>query len=51
MQTYSPGKKGRRKVVDQFSIWEGLWIIAFITVFLGGLMVMWMLGHLQFDTH
>lgn len=51
MQTYSPGRKGRRKIVNQFTVREGLLIVALITGALVGLMALWILGYVHFDAH
>lgn len=51
MQTYIPGRKGRRKVVDQFKIRNGLWIVAVITAVLVAFLVLGLLGYFNFDVH
>jgi hypothetical protein len=43
--------KGRRKAVERFTNWHGLGILLVISVILGGLLLLWMLGYLHFDVH
>ena len=43
--------KGRRKAVERFTKWHGLGILLVISVILGGLPLLWMLGYLHFDVH
>ena len=42
---------GRKKVVERFTNWHGLGILVAIVSFMGGLLVLWMLGYLHFDVH
>jgi hypothetical protein len=43
--------KGRKKVVQRFTTWHGLGILVVIGGIMGGLLLLWMLGYLHFDTH
>jgi hypothetical protein len=43
--------KGRRKAVERFTNCHALWILLVISVILGGLLLLWMLGYLHFDAH
>jgi len=43
--------QGRRKAVERFTNWHGLGILLVISVILGGLLLLWMLGYLHFDVH
>jgi hypothetical protein len=43
--------KGRKKVVERFTNWHGLGILVAIVSFMGGLLLLWMLGCLHFDVH
>ena len=41
--------KGRRKAVERFTTRQGLGILVAIGGFLGGLLLLWMLGYRHFD--
>jgi len=41
--------KGRKKVVERFTHWHGLGILVAISVIMGGLLLLWMLGYLHFE--
>lgn len=49
MQGYSPGRRGRHKVVDKFGVREGLWILGLVIAAFVGFMVLWLLGYINFD--
>jgi hypothetical protein len=41
--------KGRRKVTDEFTNWQGVWILAALSAFALGILVLYMLGYLHLD--
>jgi hypothetical protein len=43
--------KGRRKAVEQFTTRQGLGILVAIGGILAGLLLLWVVGYLHFDTH
>jgi hypothetical protein len=49
MQAYSPGRRGRKKVVKQFTVLQGLLIVALIIGVMLAMMILWMLGVFRFD--
>jgi hypothetical protein len=48
MGKYSYGK-GRRKSVEKFTNWQGLWILAVLSAFAVGTLLLYVLGYLHFD--
>lgn len=50
MHNYSP-TKGRRKVVDKFTIREGFWMLGAGGVILMGIMLLFLFAYLNADTH
>lgn len=48
MGKYSYGK-GRRKSVEKFTNWQGLWILAVLSAFAIGTLLLYVLGYLHFD--
>lgn len=50
MKTYSPDR-GRKKAVQKFTIPEGLWMVGVIAAALIGMIFLWLLGILNFETH
>ncbi len=42
-------RKGRRKVIEAFTNRQGLWILAVVTAFSMGTLVLYMLGYLHLD--
>jgi len=50
MHNYSP-TKGRRKVVKNFTIHEGLWMLGLIGLIMMGVMLLFFLGYLSADMH
>jgi hypothetical protein len=48
MGKYSYGK-GRRKVIEEFSNRQGLWILAVLGAFAMGTLLLYMLGYLHLD--
>ena len=49
MQTYTPGRRGRKKVVKKFTLPQGLLMIALITGAMLAMMALWMLGVFHLD--
>jgi hypothetical protein len=41
--------KGRRWVVEEFTHWQGLWILAVLSVFAMGMLLLNILGYLHLD--
>jgi hypothetical protein len=41
--------KGRRKVIGEFKNWQGLWILAVLSAFAMGTLLLYMLGYLHLD--
>jgi hypothetical protein len=41
--------KGRRKVIEQFTNRQGLWILAVLSAFLMGTLLLYILGYLYLD--
>ena len=50
MGKYSYGK-GRRKAVENFTIWQWLMLVGVIVGILVAFAVLWMHGYLNFDVH
>jgi hypothetical protein len=50
MSNYSPAR-GRRKVVEEFTIREGLWILGILAVILMGILLLLLSGYLDADMH
>jgi hypothetical protein len=50
MNNYSPAR-GRRKVVEKFTIREGLWILGILAVILMGILLLFLFGYLNADMH
>ena len=48
MRSYSLGK-GKKKAVGRFTTRHGLPMLAVLTLFLFGIILLWMLGFLRFD--
>jgi hypothetical protein len=48
MRTYSPDR-GRKKAVQRFTIREGFWMVAIIAATMIGMVVLWLLGILNFE--
>ena len=48
MTTYSPGR-GSKKAVRRFTSREGLWMVGIVAAALIGMMLLWLLGILNFD--
>jgi hypothetical protein len=48
MGKYSYGK-GRRKVIEEFTNRQGLWILAVLSAFAIGTLLLYMLGYLHLD--
>jgi len=41
--------KGRRKVIEEFKNWQGLWILAALSAVAMGTLLLYMLGYLHLD--
>ena len=41
--------KGRRKVIEGFTNWQGLWILAAVTAVSMGTLLLYLLGYLHLD--
>jgi len=41
--------KGRRKVIEEFTNWQGLWILAVLSALAMGTLLRYMLGYLHLD--
>jgi hypothetical protein len=41
--------KGRRKAIEKFTNWQGLWILAMVGTILIGILLLYMLGYLHID--
>jgi hypothetical protein len=50
MNNYSPAR-GRKKVVEKFTIREGLWILGILAVILMGILLLILFGYLNADMH
>ena len=50
MNNYSPAR-GRRKVVEKFTIREGLWILGILAAILMGMLLLFLFGYLNADLH
>lgn len=50
MGTYSLDR-GRKKAVRRFTTREGLWIVGISSAALIGIIVLWLLGILNFEAH
>jgi hypothetical protein len=50
MHNHSP-TRGRRRVVEKFTIGEGFWILGTVGVILMGIMLLFLLGYLNADMH
>ena len=48
MQNYSP-TRGRRKVVETFTIREGFWMLGIVCVIMMGIMLLFLFGYLNVD--
>jgi hypothetical protein len=48
MGKYSYGK-GRRKVIEEFTYWQGLWILAVLSALAMGTLLLYVLGYLHLD--
>ena len=42
--------KGRRKDVEKFTIWHGLWMLAIVGAILAVMLLLYVLGYLPIDT-
>ena len=50
MNNYSPAR-GRKKVVEKFTIREGFWIVGILAVILMGILLLFLFGYLNADMH
>jgi hypothetical protein len=41
--------KGRRKVIEEFTNWQGLWVLAVLSAVATGTLLLYMLGYLHLD--
>jgi hypothetical protein len=41
--------KGRRRVIEEFTHWQGLWILAVLSVLAMGTLLLYVLGYLHLD--
>jgi hypothetical protein len=49
MGKYCYAKGRRRKVIEAFTNWQGLWILAVVTALSMGTLLLYMLGYLHLD--
>jgi hypothetical protein len=48
MRNFSPGR-GRKKAVQRFTTRKGLWMVGIIAAALIGMILLWLLGIVNFD--
>lgn len=48
MKTYLLGK-GRKKIVENFTTWNGIWVLGLISGLMAGSMLLYVLGYLHLD--
>jgi hypothetical protein len=41
--------KGRRRVIEEFTHWQGLWILAVLSALAMGTLLLYLLGYLHLD--
>lgn len=41
--------KGRRRIIEQFTNWQGLWILAVLGAFAMATLLLYVLGYLHFE--
>jgi hypothetical protein len=48
MRKYCYGR-GRRKVIEEFTNWQGLWLLAVLSAVAIGILLLYVLGYLHLD--